>query len=53
MELFSGKTVYFGLTGQCTCQGANIPDGEHLAKSIFVLSIFFPGIVFIFSGHIC
>lgn len=43
MELFSGKTVYFGLTGQCKCQGVNIPHGEYLAKSNFVLSIFFHG----------
>jgi len=48
MELFSGKTVYFGLTGQCTCQGANIPDGEHLAKSIFVLSTYFQGLYLFF-----
>lgn len=43
MELFSGKTVYFGLTGKCKCQGVNIPHGEYLAKSIFVLTTFFHG----------
>lgn len=48
MELFSGKTVYFGLIGQCKCQRVNIPHGEYLAKSIFVLSNFFMHLIYFF-----
>lgn len=48
MELFSGKMLYFGLTGQCKCQGVNIPHGEYLAKSIFILSTFFMDRIYFF-----
>lgn len=36
MELFSGKTVYFGLTGQCKCQGENISHGEYLRVFLYL-----------------